>query len=105
MFKECVFVKKNLEHLRFDLVQYRIWYDTMEHEVELSYLQVWVVDEEGVVWPVDAVEDHKDEGEQVHCHLVHILLQLLGLFIIHVFSNLSVDPRWLSLDTSLHINK
>ena len=73
--------------------------------VELSYLQVWVVDEEGVVWPVDAVEDHKDEREQIHRHLVHVLLQLLGLLIIHVFSNLSVDPCWLRLDKITQITQ
>ena len=44
------------------LILFNIGYgmDTMEHEVGLACLQVWVVDEEGVVWPVDAVEDHKD---------------------------------------------
>ena len=35
------------------------------------------VDEEGVIWPIDAVENHKDEGKQVHCNFVNIFLELL----------------------------
>ena len=60
--------------------------------ISFSFL-VCQVDEEGVIWPIDAVENHKDEGKQVHRNFVDIFLELLCLLIIHVFSNLSVDPR------------
>ena len=45
----------------------------------MGALQVGPVDDEGVVGPVDAVEHHKDAGEQIHRHLV-IALALLNRY-------------------------
>lgn len=91
------------------LFKFKFRYGFMRGQLRISLFPIWYlvcqVDEECVVGPVNTVEDHKNEGEQVHRHLVHILLEFLWLLIMHVFSNLSVDPRWLSLDTNTDINK